>query len=149
AEYQSILQAILPNGAFGFVPAAGVAYLTGLPGYNTTRAECQQAMADALWTPLNNAYLDMHIDWVAFLDDAAKAGEQGRRLQDAIGNLKGAEQSMLGNLRGSVGGHALATQIASLSQLSDVTAGLPSADARNVSPWLAPPQGGLDQDKMW
>src|ERR1043165_7775067 len=89
AEDLAVMEALFPASAFGGgFDAYSPPFVQQLPEYNAG-LPCQSVMANALWGPMYDMYWDdLHIDWVQFINDAANAGSQGRRLQDAIATLK-------------------------------------------------------------
>lgn len=149
AESNMMMEAVLPHSAFGGgISGLDPPFIQQLPGYSGD-PDCQHAMANILWNPFYDSYVnDLQVDWVRFLDEAAKAGEQGRKLQNAIGALRGAESGIVGDLRGMIGSHALATAIVAQAQQSDLGTGAGGVDGANLG-WLGGPQEGLDSDKVW
>jgi hypothetical protein len=148
AEYYAMLEGLVPTSAFTYYDTLSPPTVNGLPGYSAS-SDCEMAMANVLWNPFNELYNnDLKIDWLQFINDAARAGQQGRRLQDAIGSLKGAEVAVVDSARTIVTGNQLGAEISQLAQQPDLSTSVGGVSAPNAM-WMSAAQPGLDSDKMW
>jgi len=145
------MQGMLPNSAFDYNMYAGVGWVSGLPATARANMDCQMAMANALWTPMNNLYNnDLRIDWLQFIDERREGRLAG---QTTARRHRQPEEPGAEHRPARCAASSAATSSARRSprwrSSPTSTRASPHSMRANVSPWLAPPQTGLHADKVW